>query len=87
LFASDDRRQLVRVLRAMGRHRIFHEAPVTESDHESRTALLHYMEEHFTGDDIQRIASSALRVARICEPADARAIRLVAVVGGGPRVR
>jgi hypothetical protein len=61
LWVSPERHALVKVLRAMGRHQIFHETPQAESDHESRAALLHYMEDHFTGDEIQRIASSALR--------------------------
>ena len=61
LWVSDDRHALVKVLRAMGRHRIFHEVPQNATDRQGRVALLHYMEDHFTGDEIQRIASSALR--------------------------
>jgi hypothetical protein len=61
LWVSDERRSLVNVLRAMGRHQLFHEEPRVETDQEVRIALLHYMEDHFTGDEIQRIASSALR--------------------------
>ena len=61
LSVSDERHALVKVLRAMGRHQIFHETPRDETDRDGRAALLHYMEDHFTGDEIQRIASAALR--------------------------
>jgi hypothetical protein len=61
LWVSDDRRALVKVLRAMGRHQLFHATPRLEADQESRAKLLRYMEEHFTGDEVQRIASAALR--------------------------
>ena len=36
LWVSDDRRALVKVLRAMGRHQIFHETPGVEPDQEGR---------------------------------------------------
>ena len=61
LWLGDERRALVKVLRAMGRHQIFHVAPKERPAHEHHTALLRYMEEHFTGDSVQRIASAVLR--------------------------
>ena len=61
LSVSDERRPLVKVLRAMDRHQIFHVEPRVLTDAEDRAALVRYMEDHFTGDEIQRIASSTLR--------------------------
>nr|MDQ2665823.1 hypothetical protein [Gemmatimonadota bacterium] len=61
LWLGDERRALVKVLRAMGRHQIFHVAPREVSQHLQRETLLRYMQEHFTGDEVQRIASAALR--------------------------
>ncbi len=61
LWLGDERRALVKVLRAMGRHQIFHVAPQDVDQHRLRAALLGYMQEHFTGDEVQRIASAALR--------------------------
>ncbi len=49
LWVGDERRELVKVLRAMDRHPIF-EAPATP-------ALVRYMEEHFTNDEIQVLGS------------------------------
>jgi hypothetical protein len=70
LWLEDDRRPLVKVLRAMGRHRFFHVAPEARGDLPAsneagdrglHASLLRYMEEHFTGDEVQRIASAALQ--------------------------
>ena len=49
LWVGDERRELVKVLRAMDRHPIF-DAPATP-------ALVRYMEEHFTNDEIQVLGS------------------------------
>ncbi|GJG86481.1 hypothetical protein tb265_16620 [Gemmatimonadetes bacterium T265] len=48
---ADDARELVRVLRAADRHRVF-DAPTP-------AALLHYLEEHFTTEDVQRLGGWA----------------------------
>ncbi len=61
VWLGDARRELVKVLRALGRHRIFHLAPVERDEMALRHELLRYMEEHFTGDEVQRIASAALK--------------------------
>jgi len=47
----EDARELVRVLRAADRHRVF-DAPTP-------AALLHYLEEHFTTEDVQRLGGWA----------------------------
>lgn len=64
---AEERRQLVKVLRAMGRHPLFHvvTADVTQArnDVQERTlhaSLVRYMEEHFTALEIEAIASHAL---------------------------
>ena len=49
LWVGDERRELVKVLRAMGRHPIF-DAPATP-------ALVRYMEEHFTNVEIEVLGS------------------------------
>ncbi len=61
VWLGDARRELVKVLRALGRHRIFHLAPIERDEMKLRHELLRYLEEHFTGDDVQRIASASLR--------------------------
>jgi hypothetical protein len=70
LWLEDGRRPLVKVLRAMGRHQLFHVAPEARGDLPAsnevgdralHASLLRYMEEHFTGDEVQRIASAALQ--------------------------
>ena len=48
---TDDQRALVKVLRAMDRHRLF-DAPTP-------TALQRYLEEHFTNEDVQRLMGGA----------------------------
>ena len=62
IWLGDERRQLVKVLRAMGRHPLFH--LVSESsavdDRMRHASLVRYMEEHFTSIEIERIASHAL---------------------------
>lgn len=59
---AEEARQLVKVLRAMGRHPLFHPvfAPATHHDRTLHASLVRYMEEHFTGIEIERIASHAL---------------------------
>ncbi|HEY0776674.1 MAG TPA: hypothetical protein VGD56_01790, partial [Gemmatirosa sp.] len=47
----EDARELVRVLRAADRHRVF-DAPVPYT-------LVHYLEEHFTSEDVQRLGGHA----------------------------
>ncbi|CAN5308087.1 hypothetical protein BH09GEM1_BH09GEM1_18470 [soil metagenome] len=63
LWLGDERRALVKVLRAMGRHQLFHTPPQPGDEQQLRISLLRYMEEHFTGDEVQRIASDALKSA------------------------
>ena len=66
---TDERRQLVKVLRAMGRHPLFHLATADGANEPARNdvgertlhaSLVRYMEEHFTGVEIEGIASHAL---------------------------
>ena len=62
IWLGDERRQLVKVLRAMGRHPLFHlhsESSAVD-DRMLHASLVRYMEEHFTGIEIERIASRAL---------------------------
>ncbi|MEP7345779.1 MAG: helicase-associated domain-containing protein [Gemmatimonadaceae bacterium] len=53
LWLDDEQRDLVKVLRAMGRHQVF-DAPTQES-------LVKYMEEHFTNDEITALGSKGHR--------------------------
>ena len=51
LWLGDERRALVKVLRAMGRHPVFDDPTTPE--------LVRYLEEHFTAGDIQLLGSQA----------------------------
>ena len=50
MWVGDARKSLVKVLRAMGRHPLFHVASTQADERELHESLIRYMEEHFTSE-------------------------------------
>ena len=59
LCVSDAQRPLVKVLRAMGRHPLFHLASTQDDERELHESLIRYLEEHFTSEEVGRLAALA----------------------------